>query len=106
MTTEKKPTDAEVTLKELNEKDRPSVLKAMIRDLKVALAEKDCLITEKDEQIEMLIKERDVLTTQLAKMSSRGDQEKERLVSHLLKKHPGCFEDLEYNDAFDEATKK
>lgn len=97
--TTKKPTSKRMDLKKVDKKRSPSAVETENEYLKVALAEKDA-------QIEVLTAECDILRRQLAKISSLGDRQKEEVVNNLLKKYPNCFEKLEFDNTWDEATEK
>jgi hypothetical protein len=69
-----------------------AILEAENAELKMKMAE--------------LTTECDILREQLAKVGALGDSEKKRLLEKILKAHPNCFNQNEFDEAFNEATRK
>lgn len=73
---------------------------------KLETVELKAKILEMEERINLLTTERDVLRKQLVKIGTLGNTEREKLLEQVLKAHPDCYEQIEFNKAFDEASKK
>lgn len=52
-----------------------------------------------------LATENKALKAQLAKVGGLGDTEKERLLAKILKEHPNCYGDIEFEEAFTKGSK-
>lgn len=99
MTTPKNPTKPGMHKEVIGKKDSPAAIESENEYLKIEISDLKTKIT-------VLTKECDVLRIQLAKMSSLGNQQRERLVNKLLKKYPDCFQELDFDNAYEQAIKK
>lgn len=52
-----------------------------------------------------LKEENNILRQELAKLGTLGDSEKEKLLKKIIEQHPDCYNQIEFDEAFNNAAK-
>jgi hypothetical protein len=72
----------------------------------MGLTELEIKVVDLEKKVSELTEERNIFREQLIKVGALEDTNKEKLLRRVLEAYPDCYNNIEFEDAFNEGAKE